>query len=214
MKFNGVESYNHYQDSTIFWVALSNIPVELERKATLIDGENYNETCFGVCVAFSAETQKFDLVVEMDNDEAGSVYYVGNDGDIHWLSCKVPESLANLIFSECQQILDHKKVEGGYEIKECVQFEDDSGLILAENPDMERAFMTAHFTPADRGQRYYDRLEFYYHRSEANIDFIKRTEYWKQFLLVKPSQPQAAELHEKKGKQAKKRAKRPKRKRR
>lgn len=142
MKFNGIESFDHLSKDTIFWIALSDPPAELKRKAASIDSDNFSEVCFGVCAIFSAETQRFDVLVDMDRDEARSVYYIDNDGDKHQFTCEIPEELTERIFSECRQILDFQKIEDGYEIKESVQFEDDSGFILAEKSNSERPFLT------------------------------------------------------------------------
>ena len=214
VNFNGIESFDHFSNDTVFWIALSDPPAELERKAASIDGDNFSEACFGVCAIFSAETQKFDLVVDMDRDEARSVCYIDNDGDKHWFACEVPEELTERIFSECQQVLDFQKVEDGYEIKESVQFEDNSGFILAEKPNSERPFLTAYFFTTDFGQHNYSDRKSFHHRTDAAEDFSKRTEYRKQFLRVKPSQTQTDERHRKGAKQMTKSENRPKRKRR
>lgn len=154
MEFYNVDSYDHFQDMTIFWVTLLDIPIELKNRAALIDGDNYDEKGFGVCVAFDTETQKYELVVDMDKDEARTVYYIDNDGDKRWFACEVPEELAEHIFSECQQILNFQKIEDGYEIKESVQFVDNSGFVLAEKPNSDRPYITAYFFTTDLGQRY------------------------------------------------------------
>lgn len=102
----------------------------------------------------------------------------------------------------------------GYEIKERVQFEDDSGFILAEKSNSERPFLTAYFFTTDFGQRYYSERKSFQHRIDAAEDFTKRTERREQFLLVKPGQPKANEHHKKGRKPMKKSKKCPKHKRR
>jgi len=202
MKFNDIEHFDHFPDETIFWAELADPPAELRNKAILIDGDNYCETCFGVCAVFDAKAQRFDLIADMDGDETHIVYYIDNDGDKHWFACEIPEELKNRIFSECQQILNFQKVEGGYEIKECIQFEDGSGFVLAENPDSKHPFLTAHFTEADRAQRYYGERKFFDRRNDAIEDFSQHTNRQKQFLCVKPGQLQAGERPKKDTKQA------------
>lgn len=214
MEFSGIEHFDHFPDETIFWAELADPPTELRSKAALLDGGNYCETCFGVCAVFDAKAQQFDLIADMDGDETHTVYYIDNDGNKHWFACEIPEELKNRIFSECQQILNFQKVEGGYEIKECIQFEDGSGFVLAENPDSKRPFLTAHFTEADRGQRYYGERNFFDQRNNAIEDFSKRANHQKQFLSVRPGQLQADEHPKKNIKQAKGQGNRSKRKRR
>lgn len=214
MKFSGIEHFDHFPDETIFWAEFADPPAELRDKAALLDGDNYCETCFGVCAVFDAKAQRFDLIADMDGDETHIVYYIDNDGDKHWFACEIPEELKNRIFSECQQILNFQKVEGGYEIKECIQFEDGSGFVLAEHSDSKHPFLTAHFTEADRGQRYYGERNFFDRRNNAIEDFSKRANHQKQFLSVKPGQRQADEHPKKNTKQAKEQTNRPKRKRR
>ena len=191
MEYSGIEHLDHFEDETICWVELSDPPTELRNKAVLIDGDNYIESCFGVCVAFDAKTRKFDLVVDMDGDEALTVYYLDNDGDKHWFAYDLPENLKKRIFSECQQILDFKKDNLGYEIRESIQFEDGSGFILAEKPASERRFATVHFIGADREQRYYGERRFFCYRNDAIKDFTEQVEQKKKFFPVKHVRPQA-----------------------
>lgn len=214
MEFYNVDSYDHFQDMTIFWVTLLDIPIELKNRAALIDGDNYDEKGFGVCVAFDTETQKYELVVDMDKDEARTVYYIDNDGDKRWFACEVPEELAEHIFSECQQILNFQKIEDGYEIKESVQFVDNSGFVLAEKPNSDRPYITAYFFTTDLGQRYYSKRKSFCNRNEAAEDFSKRIEYQKQFRCIKSDQSQADKHRKKDAKQVRKSTNRPKRKRR
>ena len=204
MKFYSIDICDQFPDETIFWVALSNLPDELRNRAKLIDGEYFSESCFGVCVAFDAETKKFEIVEERDKDEASTVYYIDNDGEKHWFACEIPEKVTKRIFSECQKILDFQMIEGGYEIKECVQFEDNSGFILAKKPNSERPYLTACFSTNEYGQRCYVAMESFHHRSDAIEDFTKRAKHQKQFLRVKPDQAQARKYHNKGAKQVKK----------
>lgn len=215
MKFSSIEDFDHFPDATIFWIDISEPPHSLKSRAMLIDGKNYNETCFGMCVIFDAQKQEFDVVTDQvaANEEPCTVYYVDDNGDKHWIACELPEEVTKQIFFECQQVLDFKKVEHGYEIKESIQFEDGSGFIVAENPASEKPFLTAHFTAADRGQRYYVKQKFHHHWKDAIEDFTKRAKHRKQFLSVIPGKPQAGG-HQKNTEQAKGRTNRPKHKRR
>lgn len=214
MQFNNIESFDHFQDETIFWAALSDPPAKLKTAASRIDGDNYNESCFGVCVIFDAKSQKFDFVVEMEGNNAHPVYYIDNDGDKTWFACEIPEELSRCIFSECQQILDLKAMEYGYKIKESVQFEDGSGFVVAAKSNSAQPFLTARFTTADRGQRYYDKKSYFHHWNNAIQDFTKRTEYQKHFVRIKSGQPQAEEYQKERTTQMPNKTKRPKRKRR
>ena len=204
MKFYSIDACDQFSDVTIFWVTLTNLPDEIRNRAMLIDGENFSETCFGVWVSFDEETKKFEIVWEMDRNEVCTVYYIDNDGEKHWFACEIPEKVTKRIFSECQKILDFQKMEGGYEIKECVQFEDNSGFVLAKKPNSERPYLTASFSTNEYGQRCYVATKSFHHRSDAIEDFTKRTEHRKQFLRVKPDQTQASKHHHRDAKQVKK----------
>lgn len=214
MKFNGIDRVGHFPDVTLFWAIISDVPAELRSSAKLIDGKEYDENCFGVCVIFDAGTKGFALQIETDRDIERTIYYIDNDGYQHWFACEIPKELTERIFSECQQILDFQKTEDGYTIMESIQFEDGSGLVLAENLDSERPFMSARFVETYRGQRYCNKQKTFYNRSEAIKDFSERAEYKKQFLRVKPDQPKADESDKKGRKPMEKSKKRPKHKRR
>ena len=214
MNFNAVEQSDHFQDETIFWVSLSDPPAALKSRAMLIDGDNYNEACFGVCVAFDAGTQQFSLVPEVNQGKICNIYYIDNDGDKHWFACEITRKLEKRIFSECKQILDFKKIEYGCEIKKDIQFENGSGFVLAKNPVPDRPFLTAHFTAAARGQRNYDERKSFHSWNEAVEDFIKCTERQKQFMCVKLGQPQTDTPRRNSTNQVRSKANRPKRKRR
>jgi hypothetical protein len=76
-----IEHWDNFGDSVVFWCVCDSeeIPNELKEKAMIIDGENYDETCFGVCVIFDSEG--FHMCQDSPNCE---IYYIDNDGDKHW----------------------------------------------------------------------------------------------------------------------------------
>lgn len=64
----------------IFWLEVDNIPREFIDRAKEIDKEDYEESCFGICVIC---TEAGWAVCE---DEPGcQLFYIDNDGNKHWM---------------------------------------------------------------------------------------------------------------------------------
>lgn len=47
MRLDGVEHWDHFQDETIYWLDLSDMPEPIQQAARRIDGKAYNDRCFG-----------------------------------------------------------------------------------------------------------------------------------------------------------------------
>lgn len=48
MRLDGVEHWDHFQDETIYWLDLSDMPEPIQQAARRIDGKAYNDRCFGM----------------------------------------------------------------------------------------------------------------------------------------------------------------------
>ena len=81
MKVRCIEHVDEFgKNERTFWLEVEDIPRELVEEAKAIDGENFDMSCFGICVIQTGS----DWFVCMD--EPGSeVFYIDNDGDKHWL---------------------------------------------------------------------------------------------------------------------------------
>ena len=63
-----------------FWLEVEDVPREFIEAAKAIDGENYEECCFGICVIQTGD----DWFVCVD-EPGRELYYVDNNGDKYWM---------------------------------------------------------------------------------------------------------------------------------
>lgn len=92
-----VEHFDGFGDSIVFWCDVKNVKKEYIKKAKEIDGENFNEDCFGVCVHF--DEKGFHIVEDSENHE---LYYIDNDGDKHYMDMKLSDKEAELVYQVCR----------------------------------------------------------------------------------------------------------------
>ena len=83
---DGVEHWDHFQDETIYWLDLSDMPEPIQQAARRIDGKAYNDRCFGICVVHDLATNEYAVVTESGTSPEvdRNIFYVDNDGDKHW----------------------------------------------------------------------------------------------------------------------------------
>ena len=80
-----VDSFSRTEHT--FWLEADNVPREFIAKAKEIDGEEFLESCFGICV-ICAEDGWF-----VCEDEPGcQLFYIDNDGDKHWMPYELTAS--------------------------------------------------------------------------------------------------------------------------
>ena len=96
ISFNGVEHYDNFGDSVIFWCIAGDVPKKYIDKAVHIDKENYSSDCFGACVIFDAEG--FHMCQDLIDCE---LYYVDNDGEKHWMNKVFTDKEAKTFFEGC-----------------------------------------------------------------------------------------------------------------
>lgn len=87
MRLDGVEHWDHFQDETIYWLDLSDMPEPIQQAARRIDGKAYNDRCFGICVVHDLATNEYAVVTESGTSPEvdRNIFYVDNDGDKHSL---------------------------------------------------------------------------------------------------------------------------------
>jgi hypothetical protein len=127
MKFVDINYYDDFISEVIFWIELLEPPLEIQQQAKQFDGDNYDETCFGLKVSYDSEKKEFSVVTrqeeEMDRDTEDNLYYIDNIGDEHWYKAEIPEDCKRQIFAECQKIIDSfeelaKETDATKELKE------------------------------------------------------------------------------------------------
>ena len=79
---SSVEHWDNFGDTVVFWCEcdIDGIPQKYIKKAKKIDGEYYNEDCFGACVIFDSEG--FHMCQDSPKCE---LYYVDSNGDKIWM---------------------------------------------------------------------------------------------------------------------------------
>lgn len=120
LRFDGVEHYDEFPDGVIFWLDVSGLPCEIQDQARMIDGTQYNASCFGMCVCYDLEKKCFDIVTDTDLETGGSrnIFYIDVSGDKHWFKTEIPEKFSDQIFSECGKVMaDHIKPQPSIETK-------------------------------------------------------------------------------------------------
>ena len=187
MKFEAVDSFTHFDDQTLFWTVLSDPPADIKEKAEAADGAEYNETCFGMLVYYDLSDKQFKVSMERygETSEVGNLFYADNDGTMIWYHTEIPEDVKRAAFAECAQILDGKKLPGGYEVKCCTIYENGCGIILAEHDSARNPFTTARFDADSGGRRSYSHQLYYASATDAYTNYERRNEVYGQTHTVK-----------------------------
>ena len=188
LKFNGIEHFDRFDDETVFWIDLSDLPKEIEEKAQAIDGDAYNRDCFGMCVFQDAKSGQFQTVTDTDLETGDSrnIYYIDNEGDKHWFSIDIPEETLRQAYSACEKVNRGEMAVQGYEIKKTALFENGRGVALAENPKAPQPFVTWMFTQEKNGRRDYEWGHYYADRGRAEKDFTTRVDEYAKDYQTRP----------------------------
>lgn len=82
------------------WIELraSDIPAKIIKKAKKIDGNKYNENCFGVCLLHDILKSQFYVCGESPGKQ---LFYVDNSGNKHWFSYRLNELEKYIMISDC-----------------------------------------------------------------------------------------------------------------
>ena len=81
MKVKCIEHVDEFgANERTFWLEVEDVPMELIEEAKVIDGENFDMSCFGICVIQTGD----NWFVVMD-EPGRDMFYIDNDGDKHWL---------------------------------------------------------------------------------------------------------------------------------
>lgn len=87
MKIRCIEHVDKFgPNERTFWLEVEDIPRELIEEAKVIDGENFDISCFGICV-IQTGSNWFVCVDEPKKE----LFYIDNDGDKHWLPYEVSQ---------------------------------------------------------------------------------------------------------------------------
>lgn len=112
LAYRNLEHYDDFGDAVVCWVDVSNVPEELVREARQIDGDDYLDGCFGVCLNYDKEKRKFAPV----EDSSGShLYYVDNNGNKHWFEYRLEEQEVELLAQYVRPEIEREQDCGGKE---------------------------------------------------------------------------------------------------
>lgn len=94
--YSDLEHYDNFGDTErVFWVDVSGVPECFVGEAKKIDGADYTEDCFGVCIQHNSETGEF---VAIEDKPGQNLYYVDNLGEKHWFDyCLSGRELAQIV---------------------------------------------------------------------------------------------------------------------
>ncbi len=186
MRMDGVEHWDHFHDETIYWLDLSDMPEEIQASAREIDGEEYNERCFGMCVVHDLSANEY-VVVTDSSDPANAdsnIFYVDNEGDKHWFRADLPEAFVKEVFSACEDSRTGKLLPQGYRVRSSVLFDDGTGYIIGENQAAKSAFVTWQLH-GEHGRPQYYNPRFHADWESAEQDLNSRTEKYKQVHAIR-----------------------------
>lgn len=105
MTFKELEDFDNFDTESIYWVAVSEIPERFVNEAKRIDGAEYSDECFGMCIQHDLETGEFSVV---EGSPGYSIYYVDNLGYKHWLGYRLPEQEMEKIVSKIRMFIEEE----------------------------------------------------------------------------------------------------------
>ena len=155
MKLSEIETGDLFQDVTIFWAALSDMPEAVLSKAKEIDAQEYDAQGFGACVGYDLAKNEFFFFTNDDHATGGNIYYVDSDGDKHWFRVEIGDELTAQIFDACDRINACIDTPRGYSIQKTVQFDRGMGLVLAKKDDPKYPYTSWMFKETVEGRRDY-----------------------------------------------------------
>ena len=89
MKLNTLFIIYNFYGYYICWLEVIDVPKTFIKQAKLIDGENYNPSCFGICVTKSIDGGEFWNVIT--ESFIGELFYIDNYGTKHWMRYELTE---------------------------------------------------------------------------------------------------------------------------
>lgn len=187
MKFESVGYTAYFDNASLFWIMLTDLPADIKNSARSIDGKDYNEACFGMRVFHDMTDGQFKVSTEKDQEtgEIRNLFYIDNDGNMSWYTAEIPEDVIKTAYDECRLILDGKHIPNGYEIRHSTLYEGGYGIFLAEKENAPKPFTTGRFETDSIGRNRYFRQRYFDSADRANADFARRNELFGQTHLVK-----------------------------
>lgn len=186
MRLDGVEHWDHFQDETIYWLDLSDMPEPIQQAARRIDGKAYNDRCFGICVVHDLATNEYAVVTESGTSPEvdRNIFYVDNDGDKHWFQADLPDTLVKEMFSCCEDVHAGKLLPQGYQALSSVLFDNETGFVSGENQAAKSPFSTWQLR-IDHGHPEYYTPHYHTDRESAEQDLNGRVAEYKRYHTIR-----------------------------
>ena len=105
MTFKRVEDFDELDTESIYWVAVSGVPDRFVNEAERIDGSNYSDECFGVCIQHDKKTGEFAVI---EDTPGHSLYYVDNLGYRHWLGYRLSGQKQEKIIGKIRMLIEEE----------------------------------------------------------------------------------------------------------
>ena len=98
--FKNFEHIDDFDGEKIMWIDVDvfGVPKEIKKAAQQIDKENYDETCFGVCIIYNYQIP--ELYFCEDKPEC-ILFYTDNNGLKHWFFYHLSDIERYGFFSKC-----------------------------------------------------------------------------------------------------------------
>ena len=100
MKIKAMEHYDEFDSAVVCWLEVDGVPNSFKYLAKQIDGENYLESCFGICVVLDE-----DGWYVCQDAPSCELFYIDNDGEKHWMSYVLTENENKEAIEFCKNIL-------------------------------------------------------------------------------------------------------------
>ena len=108
LKINGVINIDKFDEDYICWLEVTNIPKIFIKQAKLIDGKNYNSTCFGICIVKDNECEeKWNVITE---SFIGQLFYIDDYGTKHWMRYNLNDNEETQAIEFCKNYIQINKI--------------------------------------------------------------------------------------------------------
>ena len=100
MKIEIMEHYDEFDGAVVCWLEVEEVEDYFKCLAKQIDGENYSEDCFGICVGCDED----GWYVCQDSPSC-ELFYVDNNGDKHWMDYVLTDDENTEAIKFCKEYL-------------------------------------------------------------------------------------------------------------
>ena len=106
MKVRCIEHVDKFNEKEYaFWLEVDDVPKKFIEQAKIIDGEEFLETCFGICIMCNGD----DWCICQD-DANCELFYIDNEGEKHWLEYVLNNKENNEAIKYCRNNLKKEGV--------------------------------------------------------------------------------------------------------